>query len=137
MKAIEIVECKGVAPPGGLYSHISRINSGNIVMIAGQLSIAPDGSIVGAGDLIAQIKQVFANLSAALASAGAGFKDVAKFTTFLTRDTDIPIFSEQRKGLFATLYPDKVYPPNTLVVVHSLVRPEFLIEIEAMAVTAS
>ena len=135
MSRIDVLEPPGVAPPGGLYSHASQITSGKVVLIAGQLAIDERGEIVGVGDFTAQMRQVFANLRAALQAAGATFQDVAKFTTFLTRDTDLAAFAETRKQLFAEIYPRGAYPPNTLLVVSRLVRPEFLIEIEAIAAT--
>ena len=132
---VDMIACPGIAPPAGLYSHVSRVHGLGLAFIAGQLALNPQGEIVGKGDFAAQMRQVFDNLFGALKAAGATFADVAKFTTFLTRDSDIPAFVETRKSLFAQIYPSGSYPPNTLVVVMSLVRPEFLIEVEATAVT--
>lgn len=135
--SVDILECSGVAAPGGLYSHASRAVSSGLIFVAGQLAIDAQGGMVGTGDFAAQMRQVFANLSAALSAAGATFADVAKFSTFLTRESDIPAFAETRKELFGRLYPGGSYPPNTLIVVSRLVRPEFLIEVEAVAVAGS
>ena len=107
-----------------------------MVFIAGQLATNPQGELVGKGDFAAQMRQVFSNLSAALISASATFAEVAKFTTYITRAEDIPAFMATRKELFATLYPGGDYPPNTLLVIDRLVGPDYLIEIEAIAVTA-
>src|SRR5919108_115549 len=76
-----------------------------------------------------QAHQVFANLATALASAGAGFKDIAKITIFLTdpRYRD-PLREIQAQYLSAAL------PASTLLVVAALADPEYLIEIEAVAV---
>ena len=51
----------------------------------------------------------------------------------MTRDTDITAFMDTRKELYAKLYPSGGYPPNTLLVISRLVKPECLIEIEAIA----
>ena len=133
---VKMVKCDGLAKPLGLYSHVSRVKSGtNLIFIAGQVATSPQGDIVGEGDFATQVRQVFANLSAALDAAGASFAEVAKFTTFITRDGDIPKFMQTREKIFAEIYPSGKYPPNTLLVVSRLVHPEFLVEIEAVAVT--
>lgn len=128
-----MVKTSGLSAPLGMYSHVSR--AGNLIFVAGQVATNPQGEIVGKGDFAAQMRQVFRNLSAALISANATFADVAKFTTFLKRETDIPAFMAVRKELFAEIYPNGDYPPNTLLVIQRLVEPDLLIEIEAMAVT--
>lgn len=130
---VRVLEPPGIAPPGGLYSHVAEISKGKVVLVSGQLSTNDRGEIVGVGDFVAQMRQVFTNLGLALKAAGATFQDVAKFTTFMTRDSDLPAFAETRKQLFAELYPAKAYPGNTLLVVQKLVKPEYLIEIEAIA----
>ncbi len=61
-------------------------------------------------------------------------RDIVRLQTFLTRAEDIPGFMKARAEVFPGYFPDGVYPPNTLVVVSRLVRPELLVEIEAMAV---
>ena len=129
-----MVKCSGLAAPLGMYSHVSRA-TGTMIFIAGQLSTNPQGEIVGKGDFAAQMRQVFRNISAALISADATFADVVKFTTYLTRADDIPAFMAMRKELFAEIFPQGEYPPNTLLVISRLVDPAFLLEIEAIAVT--
>jgi len=129
-----MVACSGLAAPLGLYSHVSRVKSGSPVYIAGQVGVDAQGNLVGPGDFAAQMRQTFENLGVALKAAGGSFADVAKFTTYITRDADLPIFMETRKSVFAKLYPSGDYPPNTLLVISRLVKPELLIEIEAIAV---
>jgi enamine deaminase RidA (YjgF/YER057c/UK114 family) len=131
---VEMVKTSGLSAPLGMYSHVSRARGGSVIFVAGQVATNPQGEIVGKDDFPAQLRQVFRNLSAALISAGATFADVAKFTTYLRRDSDIPAFMATRKELFAEIYPDGNYPPNTLLIISRLVEPELLVEIEAMAV---
>ncbi len=88
---------------------------------------------MGKGEFAVQMRQVFRNLEKVLASAGASFSDVVKFTTYLVRSQDIEGFMAVRKELFAKLYPKGDYPPNTLLVIDRLVPEEFLIEVEAIA----
>jgi enamine deaminase RidA (YjgF/YER057c/UK114 family) len=116
--------------PLGKYSHVS--SAGGFVFVAGQVGIHGDGSLAGP-ELPAQMRQVFANIGAALAARSGGFSDVMKFTTYLTDASLIGPFYETREELFAELYADGKYPPNTLLVIDRLVRPEYLLEIEAIA----
>jgi len=132
---IEMVKTSGLAAPLGMYSHVSRVSTETLIYVAGQVATNPQGELVGRDDFPAQMRQVFRNLSAALISANATFAEVVKFTTYMTRETDIEAFMETRKELFAEIYPSGGYPPNTLLVVKRLVKPEFFIEIEAIAVS--
>lgn len=133
MDAPEMLQPEGLGVPLGQYSHVSRVRARELVFVAGQVAVDEDGQLVGQGDLEAQVRQVFGNLSLALTGAGASLATVTKFTTYLTRSEDIEEFIRIRRSAFAELYPDGGYPPNTLVVVSRLVSPAFLVEIEAVA----
>jgi enamine deaminase RidA (YjgF/YER057c/UK114 family) len=90
--------------------------------------------VVGKGDLRAQVERVFENLNACLAAAGATFRDVVKITYFVVglKPEYVPHIREVRKK-----YLDPDHPPaSTLVGVAALVVPEWLIEIELVAVLA-
>jgi enamine deaminase RidA (YjgF/YER057c/UK114 family) len=116
------------APAG--YSHVVEVRGGRTLYIAGQIALDAEGKLVGAGDFRAQIKQVFANLNSRLAEAGASFKDVVKLNYYLTDASDLQTLRETRDS-----YINKDAPPaSTLVVVKELVRPEYLCEVEAIAV---
>jgi enamine deaminase RidA (YjgF/YER057c/UK114 family) len=80
----------------------------------------------------AQTEQVFKNLEAALAAAGAGFADVVKMNTYVTDVSQAPALREVRARYFAA-----APPASTLVQVAALARPELMIEIEVIAVTAA
>lgn len=121
------------SPAQGLYSHVARVEAGPLCFIAGQLAVGADGAVVGKGDFDAQFRQVFDNLGAVLRGLGLGFADVAKFTTYLVHSQDIERFMARRAELFPTLFPGKLYPPNTLLIIDRLVKEEFLIEVEAVA----
>jgi len=103
-----------------------------VYFIAGQLSVAQNGAVVGKDDFDAQFHQVFANLGAVLIGLGADYDDVLKFTTYLIHPKAIERFMTLRKGLFPTLFKGPLYPPHTLLVVNRLVKEDFLIEIEAV-----
>jgi enamine deaminase RidA (YjgF/YER057c/UK114 family) len=116
------------APLG--YSHIVEVRSGRTLFIAGQLALDHDGKLVGPGDFRAQVKQVFENLKTRLEEGGASFKDVIKLNYYLTEESDLQSLRETRDRYVNTENP----PASTLVVVKQLVREEYLVEIEAIAV---
>jgi enamine deaminase RidA (YjgF/YER057c/UK114 family) len=123
----------GLGEPIGLYSHGALLREPKtLLFVAGQLAVDTDGNAIGS-DLAAQMHQVFANLGHVLRSASLDFADVVKFTTYLVNADHIDDFYAVRAELFPSLFPTSRYPPNTLLVVQRLVRPEFLIEVEAVA----
>ena len=132
--ARQVLTPQGDGKPIGMYSAGFQVDAGRLVFVAGQVAMDGAGRIVGEGDLKAQVAQVYKNLGAVLAEAGCTFRDVVKFTTFLTRNEDWGPFGEWRKAEYPRLFPDGVYPPNTGVVVQALARPQFLLEVEAIAV---
>jgi enamine deaminase RidA (YjgF/YER057c/UK114 family) len=123
----------GAPPVLGMYSHVARMQPGEIAFIAGQVSVDGGGNVIGVGDLARQVEQTFANMGAILRDLGATFESVVQFTTYLTDADSIPAWMSARAALFPKLFPSGAYPPNTLLVVARLVKPEFLIEVEAIA----
>lgn len=119
-----------MGPPLGKYSHLSR--AGDLVVVAGQVGVRPDGSLAG-DDLKSQVRQIFENLRLALESTGGGLASVMKLTTYVVGQPTVAAFFEARDELYPELYPDNMYPPNTLLVISGLVRPELLVEIDAIA----
>jgi enamine deaminase RidA (YjgF/YER057c/UK114 family) len=130
---IQISNPGTLAKPLGQYSHIARVKATEFVFIAGQVSAAADGKLVGADDFDAQCVQVFANIEAALKSVGGGWSNVVQFTTYLVHSQDIAKFMTYRLRAFPTLFPNGTYPPNTLLMVDRLVQEPFLIEVQAVA----
>lgn len=117
---------KGVATPTG-YTHV--VKAGNTVYVAGQVALDANGNLVGKGDAAAQADQVFRNLQACLASAGASLGDLVKITAYLTRAEDIPAYRQARSRWLT-----QDLPGSTLVVVSRLANPDFLVEVEGTAV---
>ncbi|MFF7375466.1 RidA family protein [Streptomyces massasporeus] len=113
------------------YSHVV-LGTGSFVAIAGQLALDEGGRLVGEGDPAAQARQVFENLGRCLAAAGATFDDVVKLTCFVTDMAHMPAVRAAR----AAHIPDDRLPAASAVQVAALVRPEFLVEVEAFAVVA-
>jgi enamine deaminase RidA (YjgF/YER057c/UK114 family) len=118
------------APLG--YSQVVEARGGCTLYIAGQLSLDKDGNLVGRGDFRAQVKQVFDNLQARLEEGGASFKDVVKLNYYITDASDLAAVRDVRDAYINTVQP----PASTLVVVKRLVREEYLIEVEAIAVVS-
>ncbi|MFF6994879.1 RidA family protein [Streptomyces sp. NPDC008313] len=115
--------------PAAAYTHVVT-GTGRFVAVSGQLALDENGKLVGDGDPAAQARQVFENLRRCLAAAGAGFDDVVKMTYFVTDMSHMPAIREAR----AEHIPADRLPAASAVQVSSLVRPEFLLEIEAFAV---
>ncbi len=111
------------------YTHIVEVSGGKTVYISGQIALDKDGNLVGAGDMKAQAEQVFRNLQAALAEAGATFGDVVKMNTYTTDMAQAPAIREVRARYFRD-----TTPASTLVQVVHLARPELMLEIEVIAV---
>ena len=118
--------------PAG-YSHVARVTGGSIVFIAGQVALDTSGSVVGKDDFRAQTLQVFENLKAAVEAAGGTFHDVIKLNTFVLDSAKLAVFREVRDRYINLQSP----PASTAVEVSRLFRPEFLVEIEAVAVVPS
>ena len=120
----------GLAPGPG-YSH-AVTGRGRLVAISGQVALDENGQLVGAGDLEAQARQVFANLDRALAAAGASFTDVIKLSFYLTDISRIAVVRPVRDEYVDTARP----PASTAIQVGALFMPGLEIEVEAWAVCA-
>ncbi len=128
----KVVTPRQFGKPLGMYSHGMLAPGGEILVVAGQIGTGRDGR---AGDDVgAQTRQALENVGAVLAAGGCRWRDVVRLQTFLTSADDIAGFMKARQEVFPGYFPDGAYPPNTLLVVSRLVRPELRVEIEAMAV---
>lgn len=132
--APKAITSKELGPALGMYSHGMTVPAGEIVIVAGQVGTNRAGEVAGSGDVVAQTTQAFENVRAVLTAAGCAMTDVVRFQTFLTHATDVDGFMQARRELFPKYFPGGVYPPNTLLIISRLVKPELLVEIEAMAV---
>jgi enamine deaminase RidA (YjgF/YER057c/UK114 family) len=118
-------------PTPPTYTHVVVATGSRWVFVAGQEPEDEQGNLVGAGDLAVQARQVFGNVGRALAAAGATPEQVTKITIFVVgyRREHLAAIEEGRVALFGAHK-----PADTLVGVEALSRPEFLIEVEAIAV---
>jgi reactive intermediate/imine deaminase len=102
---------------------------GNTIYVSGQVAYNEVGRLVGEGDIKAQTRQVFDNIKAVLAAAGAGMADIIKINTYITDQNKFMDMLEVRKEIFGANP-----PASTAVVVAGLAFPGLLIEVEAVAV---
>lgn len=123
----EFIQPEGLWDPRPRFGQVLR--AGDRIYIAGQSSVDEHGNTVGVGDCEAQTGQVFANLEKALASVGAGFEHVVKLNVYCTDvDALLSIIETYKNERF----PQPV--PSTTVQVARLVRPDWLLEIEATVI---
>ena len=115
-----------------IYGYSRALRVGDVVHVAGTTAAAPDGGVEGGADVAAQANVVFDRIEAALAQAGARLADVVRTRMYVVPGVDTDAVGRVHGARFA-----HVKPVSTLVVVHALVRPDLLIEIEAEAVVPS
>ena len=126
MAEIKIENIEALGKPLGQYSHLTRVKGASETLyIAGM--IAPGE------DFDAQCSGVFRQIEIALKSTGAGWSNVAQFTTYLVHSQDIPKFMAWRLREFPKFFADGKYPPNTLLIIDRLVGEQYLIEVQTIA----
>ncbi|WP_018295489.1 RidA family protein [Corynebacterium lubricantis] len=118
-------------PPGPaertMYSY--GVRAGDFLHISGMVAFDQEANIVGIDDIEAQTDQVFQNLQAVVEEAGGFLENIISTTTYLVDVTDAPVVNIARGRYFT----GKVLPTHTVVGVAALARPEFLVEISAVA----
>ena len=120
-------------PPSVGYSQLAEVTKGKLVLVAGQVAHDAAGKLVGENDFKAQVEQVFKNLGAALTAAGGSFQNLVKINNYCVASVDpaqIAAFREVRDRYINVKAP----PVSTLIYVSRLARPEWLFEMDAMAV---
>ena len=117
-----------VVQPFGIFSSAAWQAEGRVLHLSGQVAQVADGSAVGIGDIEAQTRQVLDNLARVLANVGGRLDDIVKVTVFVTDMAHLDQIHRVRAEYFTP-----PYPASTLVEVSRLVRPEYLIEIDAVA----
>ena len=126
---IERLDPDGLSKPL-TYSHVVVAQGSRLVFVAGQVALDADGNLVGRDDVAAQAGQVYRNIRTALAAVGAGPEDIVKLTTLVVnhRAEYLQLIADVRRQELGD-----IRPASTLIGVQALARPEFLIEIEAIA----
>lgn len=124
----------GVSASGGeseRAAYSAAIRVGDLVFVSGQVSMSDDGEPVAPGDFGAQADVAFGRLRDVLSAAGSDLRDVVKVTIHLTDRANVADLVDLRRRWF-----HEPFPADTTVVVASLARPEWLIEIDAIAVVS-
>jgi 2-iminobutanoate/2-iminopropanoate deaminase len=118
-----------IAPPFARYSHAIETPPGaRLLVLSGQLGIYPDLAVpAGAG---AQAARAFANIEAVVREVGLGRAAIVRVNAYVTDRADMPAYMAARDAFFADVDPP---PASTLMIVSGFTRPEFLVEIEALA----
>ncbi|MBK1667893.1 hypothetical protein CKO28_07575 [Rhodovibrio sodomensis] len=110
------------------FAQATRV--GDQLWLAGQVAVDGDGTPVGVGDPEAQAERVWANLAGVLAAAGGGLDDLVATTTYIVDRAYRDAATDARRRWLA----GTTYPTNTLLIVDGLGRPEYLLEVSAVAV---
>ena len=128
--ALELINPEDLPTPP-TYTHVVIASGTRMVFIAGQEPEDEHGNLIGAGDLAVQARQVFSNIGRALSAARARPEQVAKITIFVVdyRREQLPVIEAARLSLFGDHK-----PADTLVGVEALAHPDYLIEVEAVAI---
>ncbi len=129
MATLEKYCASGVYDPPGYSQAIKVTGAQTILFLAGQVAYDKDGGAAHRGDFKAQARQVFACVRALVEAGGGTLANVVKITTYVTDVRHRPEFREVRDEFFGVRG-----PASTLVEVSKLSHPDYLIEIEAIAV---
>ena len=119
--------------PNGHFSQaVEAPASGRLVFISGMTARRPDGTIAGIGDIEAQTRQVCENLKAAVETAGGQMSDICRVDVYVRNIEHFDTIHKVRREYFAA-----PAPASTMVEVTKMVSPDYLIEINAIAVLAN
>ena len=122
-----------VRAPSGHFSQAIAVEAqGRIVFISGMTARRPDGTIAGVGDIEAQTRQVCENIKAAVESAGGSMDDVCRVDVYVRNIEHFEKIHKVRREYFRA-----PAPASTMVEVTKMVHPDYLIEINAIAVIPS
>jgi reactive intermediate/imine deaminase len=91
--------------PKAIGTYSQAVKTGNLVFVSGQIPLVPETMEIVAGDITAQIHQVFKNLQAIIKASGGSFSDVVKLTVFLTDLTHFPHVNTIMGEYFTEPYP--------------------------------
>jgi 2-iminobutanoate/2-iminopropanoate deaminase len=122
-----------IGPPVGQYSHLAAAPADHqLVFLAGQVGTDAAGELVGPG-AEAQSRQIFANIEALLASAGATPAHLLKIFTMVAGEAHLAGVRTARAEVFNRWFPAGDWPAQSLIVVSALAAPELVVEVEAVA----
>ena len=119
-----------IGRPSGHFSQAIAVEArGRMVFISGMTSKGADGSVVGVGDIEAQTRQMCENVKAAVEAAGGSMADICRVDVYVRSMRDFDTIHKVRRAYF----PDPP-PASTMVEVSGFTHPDYLIEMNAIAV---
>ncbi|MEO1551848.1 MAG: RidA family protein [Pseudomonadota bacterium] len=122
---------EGIHPPFAAYSH-GVVSPDGLLAISGQLGISADGTIPDGA--VAQADICFANIEAVLQAAGLDRSALLRINAYVTDRVHLPGYMAARDGFMAGITPPRA---STLMIVSGFARPEFVVEVEALAVRST
>jgi reactive intermediate/imine deaminase len=126
------ISTSAIRKPVGVFSQATMVEAkGKLVFISGMTARKPDGSIAGIGDIAEQTRQVCENIKAAVEAAGGTLDDVCRVDVYVRNMEHFEVIHKVRSQYFKP-----PLPASTMVEVTKMVSPEYLIEINAIAVVA-
>lgn len=125
----KVIQPKQLSDPRPRYSQGILTKPDRLLFIAGQTASDKDGNVAGKGDIEAQTHQVFKNLSSVLKEAGGSLDNLVMTTTYITDRKYREGYNRVRQQ-----YYKKDPPTSTLVIITGLAHPDYLIEINGVAV---
>lgn len=127
--ATKVIQPKSLSDPRPRYSQGILAEGGRLLFVAGQTASDKDNNVVGKGDIEAQTEQVFKNLSAVLKEAGGTLDNLVMTTTYITDRKYREGYNKVRMKQYK-----QSAPTSTLVIITGLAHPDYLIEINGIAV---
>jgi len=127
--ATKAIQPKSLSDPRPRYTQGILADGGKLLFVAGQTASDKDGNVVGKGDIEAQTAQVFKNLAAVLEEAGGSLDNLVMTTTYITDRKYREGYNKVRMQQYKS-----ASPTSTLVIITGLAHPDYLIEINGIAV---
>ena len=124
------ITSKKLRQPNGHFSQATAIAArGKLVFISGMTARKADGTIAGVGDVTVQTRQVCENIKAAVEEAGGTLDDVMRVDVYVRNMEHFEQIHKVRREYFKA-----PAPASTMVEVCKMTSPDYLIEINAIAV---
>lgn len=125
-----LTDVPGVSPGPG-FAHAVTV-TGQLAFVSGQVALDAAGQVVGVGDLRAQTTQALSNLGAILHALGADWADVVRLGWYVLDASEVQVIRDARDEAIRPSLGSRPNPASSLVQVAALVRPEFLVEVDAV-----
>jgi len=124
------VTSQAIRKPSGHFSQATVVEAkGRIVFVSGMTARRPDGTIAGIGDITAQTRQVCENIKSAMESAGGTLDHVCRVDVYVRNMEHFEQIHAVRREYFKP-----PLPASTMVEITKMTSPDYLIEINAIAV---